>query len=100
MKDCIYMKNPFTNHTNITPGVIFSKEINNQGKHLLSFDKTFPAALNLYSFKYNFRLTPNYHDYLEITYVLEGKGLLNVENKKYIFSKDDLIILGPHCSSN
>jgi len=96
MKDWIYMENPFTNYTNITPGVIISKEINNQGKHLFSFDKTFPVALNLYSFKHNFRLTPNYHDYLEITYVLEGKGLLNVENKKYIFSKDDLIILGLH----
>jgi len=90
------MGNSFINQENFKSIIILGKEIDRYGKHLFNFEKKFPIALNLYSFKYNFRLTLNYHEYLEITYVIDGKGLLNVENQKYIFNKDDIIIIGPH----
>ena len=78
------------------PSISISKEIDAEGKHILDFDKNFPMSSFLYSFKYDFKLTPSYHDYLELGYIVEGKGVLNIENKKFIVKKDDLIVLGNH----
>ncbi|MCL4385613.1 MAG: AraC family ligand binding domain-containing protein [Cyanobacteria bacterium] len=78
------------------PSITLIKEISEEGKHLINFDKNFPIITKLYSFKYDFRLSPNYHDYLEICYIIEGKGLLIVGNKKYTFGEGDIIVLGNH----
>jgi len=80
----------------IIPSISMGKEIDSEGKHIIKFDKQFPLSACLFSFKHDFKLTPNYHDYLEIGYIIEGKGLLNVENKRFVVKKDDIIVLGNH----
>ena len=80
----------------IIPSITISKEIGEDGKHIIKFDNKFPVSSFIFSFKYDFILTPSYHDYLEIGYIVEGKGLLNVENKKFLIKKDDIIVLGNH----
>jgi len=79
-----------------TPSINMAKEISKDGKHIISFDSGFPISSYLFSFKYDFILTPNYHDYLEIGYIVEGKGFLNIGNKKCAIKKDDIIIIGNH----
>ena len=72
-----------------------SNQINaNKGRYIFKLEKEYPVAINMYAFNYNFKLAPNYHDFLEIDYVLDGKGILNISNKKYQFKKDDIIIIG------
>ena len=76
--------------------VDMAKEISKDGKHIIDFDNVFPITSNLFSFKHDFILTPNYHDYLEIGYIVEGKGFLNIGNKKCPINKNDIIIIGNH----
>lgn len=87
------MENIFKNISIFTPGVELNKEINREGKHVPPFDKKFPIIMDLHRFEHDFILTPNYHDYLEIGYISEGKGFLNVGNKKYVIKKDDIVII-------
>ncbi len=80
--------------TNLQSIPSISKQIiANNSKYVFNLKKEFPVAINTYVFDYSFYLTPNYHDFLEIDYVLEGKGLLNIFNKQYQFKKDDIIII-------
>jgi AraC-like DNA-binding protein/quercetin dioxygenase-like cupin family protein len=79
-----------------TPSISMAKEISKDGKHIIEFDNNFPITSFLFSFKYDFILAPNYHDYLEIGYIVEGKGFLNIENKKCAVKKDDIIVIGNH----
>ena len=80
----------------VISSVTLAKELAKDGKHIINFDSGFPIASYLFSFKYDFILTPNYHDYLEIGYIVEGKGFLNIGNKKCAIKKDDIIIIGNH----
>ncbi|MHB1347151.1 MAG: AraC family transcriptional regulator [Candidatus Humimicrobiaceae bacterium] len=60
------------------------------------FDPEFPILINFHKFGIDYTLTPNHHDYLEIGYICDGKGVLTVENKKYIVKKDDIIVISNH----
>ena len=53
------------------------------GKHVVDFTSDFPLQLFYYDFSRLHAATPNYHDYFEITYVLEGQGLFNVGGKEH-----------------
>jgi hypothetical protein len=88
------MENIFKNISIFLPSVDIKKEINIEGKHIPPFESDFPFIMNLQRFQNDYILTPNYHDYLEIGYIAEGRGFLNVENRKYAVKKDDLVVLG------
>ena len=57
------------------------------GRHKIPFSKDFPLLIKLYEFLVDHRITPNCHDYLEITYIYEGTGIFIVENKRYPVKK-------------
>ena len=90
----ILQDNKKTMHT--VSSLAMAKEIGNDGKRNIDFDHTFPIISNVFSFKHDFILTPNYHDYLEIGYIVEGKGFLSIANKKCPISKNDIILIGNH----
>lgn len=87
------MVSNFNNASIFVPSININREISKDGKHTPDFDPEFPMILNLQRFKIDYILTPNHHDYLEVGYIFDGKGILTVENKKYIVKKDDIIIL-------
>jgi len=65
------------------------------GKHLVDFPPDFPFRIYCYDFyTHPHRLTPNYHDYLEIIYVYEGQSILHVRNDSFNISKGDVAIIG------
>ncbi|MBN1675607.1 MAG: helix-turn-helix transcriptional regulator [Kiritimatiellae bacterium] len=64
-----------------------------EGKHEPEFPEEFPFLLASYSFPRDMPLTPNYHDYLEITYVHRGRGVFHVENKDYPIERGDVYII-------
>jgi AraC-like DNA-binding protein len=88
------MENIFKNISIFLPSVEIKKEINLEGKHIPPFESDFPFIMNLQRFRNDYILTPNYHDYLEIGYIADGRGFLNVGNRKYAVKKDDLVVLG------
>jgi AraC-like DNA-binding protein len=88
------MENIFKNFSIFLPSIEIKKEINLEGKHIPPFEKDFPFIMKLQRFRNDYILTPNYHDYLEIGYIADGRGFLNVENRKYSVKKDDLVVLG------
>ena len=88
------MENIFKNISIFLPSIEINKEINLEGKHIPPFENDFPFIMNLQRFRNDYILTPNYHDYLEIGYIVDGRGFLNVENRKYAVKKDDLVLLG------
>jgi len=67
-------------------------KLDEEGKHLVDFDKRFPFKIIPYHFFIDHRLTQNYHDYLEITYFLEGSGICYVGDKRCKIEKGDIFL--------
>jgi len=68
-------------------------EFSPEGKHEPVFQEDFPLLLHLYSFPHGLRLTPSYHDYLELAFMYRGTGVFHVENKDYPVEPGDLFVL-------
>jgi AraC-like DNA-binding protein len=64
------------------------------GKHNPRFADDFPLQLRFYDFSRNARLTPSYHDYLEILCVLRSVGVFHVENADYRIQAGDVVVIG------
>jgi AraC-like DNA-binding protein len=65
-----------------------------KGKHEIPFSPEFPIQIAFQHFTFGHRLTPSNHDYFEITYIYEGKGVLHVEDKAFPLEKGDVFIAG------
>ncbi|MHB1443337.1 MAG: AraC family transcriptional regulator [Candidatus Humimicrobiaceae bacterium] len=63
------------------------------GKHNINFDKNLPLIINPVHFYIDYTMTSNYHDYLEITYVLDGNGKFIIGSKKYPARKGDIFVI-------
>jgi len=63
-------------------------------RHKIVFSKECPVEIRCYSFSFNHHITPNYHDFLEITYVYQGNGTVHIEDKKYDASEGDIFVIG------
>jgi len=74
--------------------IALNSEINEDGKHEIRFDPNFPLDIKEYSFIFDLPVKPNYHDYLEILYVLDDKALIQCGEDKYHVCKGDLMIIG------
>lgn len=68
-------------------------KINERGKHEVHFSEDFPFSVCFWKYSDDYRLTPNYHDYLEIAFVTEGTGKFLIENRTYAFSEGDVFVL-------
>jgi AraC-like DNA-binding protein/quercetin dioxygenase-like cupin family protein len=79
---------PWTSSRNL------ESEFRPDGKHVLQFDTEFPLRMFRFEFSWDHRISPNYHDYLEINYLSSGKGELIVGTKKYRLAPGDLFIVG------
>lgn len=68
--------------------------INDQGRHEPVFSDEFPLAIDCYNFDRNFILTPNFHSYLELTYVYDGQGVFSTGRDDYPLEPGDLVVVG------
>ena len=64
------------------------------GKHVISFEASCPIRLEYQYFTSDHRLTPNYHDYLEVFYVCEGRGRYLSDAGDTALHKDDMLVIG------
>lgn len=62
-------------------------QISSEGKHVVEFQKDFPLTVVCYRYSFDFRLTQNYHDYFEISYIYEGKGVFRIGHVDFEISK-------------
>lgn len=46
-----------------------------------------------FNFTVHHRLTPNYHDYLEIAYIYKGQGRFYIRNKPFDVSEGDIVLI-------
>jgi len=64
-----------------------------EGKYLLELDKNIPINVRPVYYYIDYPVTQNYHDYLEISYLLQGKGELIIGNKTFHVEKGDLFLM-------
>lgn len=64
-----------------------------RGKHLLEFDPHFPLQVRSLRLGINDRLTPHYHDYLEVALVVGGRGACEIGSIDSLFAAGDLAVI-------
>lgn len=64
------------------------------GKHCVDFSSDLLLQLVCYDFPLGHRLTPSYHDYFEICYILYGKGIMHIENESLAVTEGNVIPIG------
>jgi len=67
--------------------------ISEEGKHNVDFEKDLPLIIKAVHFYIDYNLIPNYHDYLEISYVLKGTGSCIIGEKKYYVKEGDVLVI-------
>ncbi len=65
-----------------------------QGEFPLAFPPECPLLLHCLQFSVEHRLTPSYHEHLEVSYVFEGRGAFVLESRRYPFRTGDLVVVG------
>jgi len=65
-----------------------------QGEFPLAFRPECPLLLHCLQFTVEHRLTPSYHEHLEISYVFEGRGAFVLESRRYPLQTGDLVVVG------
>ncbi len=64
------------------------------GKHDFPFEDAFPLAMKLFVFGPGSQLAPNYHEYLEVGYTVDGNATLGCHGKTYPIGTGDVFVLG------
>ena len=72
----------------------FNMVISPEGKVTIPFSDECPLEIRFTSFNIHHRITPSYHDFFEITYILDGQGAFHIEGKKYDVTTGDIFIIG------
>lgn len=68
-------------------------KVTHGGKHNVEFDKNLPLVIKPTHFYRDYATTINYHDYLEISYVIDGTGKFIIGNKNYPARKGDIFVI-------
>ena len=63
-------------------------------KHEQVFDSALPVVFTAFDFSTGVRLTPNYHDYLEIFSVYSGSGTFRTGNRRLNVEAGDIVVVG------
>jgi AraC-like DNA-binding protein len=63
------------------------------GKYLVEFPPGFPVLLFRYRFNQPHPAIPNYHDFLEVTYIPYGKGSFAIGGKEYSAEAGDVFVI-------
>ncbi len=63
-------------------------------KHEQAFDPALPIVFTAFDFSKGVRLTPNYHDYLEVFYIYSGSGTFRTGNRKLDVGVGDVVVVG------
>lgn len=70
--------------------------VGENGKHELSFSPESPILLRRLRFSPDYRMTPNHHDYFEISLIYEGSGSFWNMGRKTRVKAGDALIVGDH----
>lgn len=62
-------------------------------RHRLRFDATFPLLLSRIALSIDSSQTPNYHDYLEVTLIDDGRGTFHAGKRSYAVSPGDIVLI-------
>ncbi len=68
--------------------------VGKNGKHELPFEADFPILLKRYRFSSDYHITPNYHDFFEISLIKGGRGFFWSMGKKTRVTAGDAFIVG------
>jgi mannose-6-phosphate isomerase-like protein (cupin superfamily) len=63
-------------------------------KHTVTFDNDFPVIIARFSLGPTDGQTPNFHDYLEISQIVEGRGVFHAANRDYELTSGDFLLIG------
>ena len=70
--------------------------VNAEGVYQCEFDPAFPieVGFDIHDSRHNVRM--NCHDSCEVIYVYEGKGFVQIQERRYPISRGNLVVLGPN----
>jgi len=68
--------------------------VSRDGRHLIDLPPDFPLAIRPLVFSHGYRNTPNFHDYLEISWIAQGKGTFRIGEKCYPVEPGDVFLNG------
>jgi AraC-like DNA-binding protein/quercetin dioxygenase-like cupin family protein len=68
--------------------------IEDGGKHTLQLPEPFPFVQRFFSLERGSRFAPNFHQYLEIGYIVQGEAVLECGGKEYPLSSGDVFVMG------
>jgi AraC-like DNA-binding protein len=63
------------------------------GKYLVELPPDFPIRLYYYDFSLPHATIPNYHDFLEIVYILDGSGTFTIGQRQYPAGPRDIFVI-------
>lgn len=64
------------------------------GRCSARFPAEFPFLMHFYNASANYQTRPNFHDYLEVFFVYDGRGTFDFGDKRYEFNRGDLFVIG------
>jgi len=64
-------------------------------KYKLNFNKKFPLLINFYHFNTAHPVSPNYHDFYEISYFYSGKGTYYLADRKFDVIPGRIVLIQP-----
>jgi AraC-like DNA-binding protein/mannose-6-phosphate isomerase-like protein (cupin superfamily) len=67
-----------------------------QGEFPLAFPPECPVRLHFLRFTADHPVTPNYHEFLELTLICAGRGRFTVDHRCYPVAAGDLVLVGSH----
>jgi AraC-like DNA-binding protein len=69
-------------------------QISAEGRHVIDLPETFPLSIMPLAFTPGYRNTPNFHEYLEISWIERGTGSFSIGQKKYPVESGDIFLNG------
>lgn len=63
-------------------------------KHEVGFDPGMPFSIQFFIYDIDHKVTPNFHDYLEVCYVESGSGLLSLGGEELTLGEGDTALVG------
>jgi AraC-like DNA-binding protein/mannose-6-phosphate isomerase-like protein (cupin superfamily) len=92
VEDCNYV--PATKPTWEKAYYVVEPQINAEGVHVWPFDASFPIDIRFFDVNGGPDIRMNRHDYFELFYACSGKGVCQVQDRRFAVKKGDLVIIG------
>ena len=73
---------------------VVEPQINAEGVHVWPFDPSFPIDIRFFDLDGRHNIRMNRHDYFELLYVYSGEAVYQIQDRRLVVRKGDLVVIG------